>query len=256
VATLGLIEVGGGHQDRETLGRQVRQRVPELAPRHRVDAGGGFVEQQHARLRNERAGKRQLLLHAAAQPSCQAIGEPVHVEHAEIAHRPAIDLGARRLSQIADISDVLEDRQVRVEAERLSQIPGLRARFACRPSKYVGGSTAGLHHARQHLERRRFSGTVGPDQPEDLALPDVERDAADRLHLAVSLGEIGDMNGNRRGDDVGRDERAAHDLRPAFGQLLPTRISPSAGIPGFAKPMAPLSCSLTPTTCFTRSSRK
>ena len=41
------------------------------------------------------------------------------------------------------------------------------------------------------------------------------------------------------------------------GQVSPvTRISPSAGMPGLAYPKPVFKLSLTPTTCFTRSSRK
>ena len=86
MAALGLVEVGGGHQNRQPVRREVRQRVPELAPRHRIDAGRRLVEQQHPRLGHERAGERELLLHAAAQPAGQPVGEAVHVEHPQVAH--------------------------------------------------------------------------------------------------------------------------------------------------------------------------
>jgi len=67
VAPLGLVEIRRGHQHRHPLAGEPDQRVPELAPRDGVDAGGGLVEQQHLRLRHQRAGQRELLLHAAAQ---------------------------------------------------------------------------------------------------------------------------------------------------------------------------------------------
>jgi len=59
---------GRGDHDGQALGRQVGERVPEFTPRNGIDAGGGLVEQQHARLGHQRAGERELLFHAAAQP--------------------------------------------------------------------------------------------------------------------------------------------------------------------------------------------
>src|SRR5262249_5670606 len=49
---------------------------------------------------------------------------------------------------------------------------------------------------------------------------------------------------------------AYSDRRFPFGHVPDTRISPSAGMPGLANPVPSFSWSLTPTTCFTRSSRK
>ena len=106
MAAFGFVEIRRGHQNRQAVGGQVRERVPEFAARHRIDAGRRLVEQQHARLGHERAGQRQLLLHAAAQPSGQPVGEAVHVEHLQVAMPAAIDLVARHAPQVADVADV------------------------------------------------------------------------------------------------------------------------------------------------------
>ena len=45
LAALDLVEVGACQQDRRTAGVQLLDQAPELAPRHRVDAGGRLVEQ-------------------------------------------------------------------------------------------------------------------------------------------------------------------------------------------------------------------
>src|SRR4029079_6116561 len=95
----------------------------------------------------------------------------------------------------------------------------------------------------------------------DLAFGDLEADAANRLDRAVALPELVHAQGrvrvparrHGRGDSAGG---AGHRFRAAGHTLPSTRISPSAGIPGLAKPTAPRSPSFTPTTCFTRSSRK
>ena len=92
MAALRFIEVRRGDEDRQAVGRQVRERVPELAARYRIDAGGRLIEQQDARLWHERAGERQLLLHAAAQLPGQPVREAVHVEHLQIAVTARCDL--------------------------------------------------------------------------------------------------------------------------------------------------------------------
>ena len=45
-APLGLVQVRRRHHDREALRQELRQQLPELAPRHRIDAGRRLVEQQ------------------------------------------------------------------------------------------------------------------------------------------------------------------------------------------------------------------
>jgi hypothetical protein len=96
-----------GHHDGQAVRGQVRQDIPEFAPRYRVDAGGGLIEQQNPRLRHQRADQRQLLLHAAAQLSRQTIREAMHVEHAQIALAPRDDFFGRHMPQIAHVPDVL-----------------------------------------------------------------------------------------------------------------------------------------------------
>ena len=85
MAALGLVEIRRRHHNGESVDGEMRQRVPEFAPRNRIDARGRLIEQQHARLRHQCARQRQLLFHAAAQPPRQPVGEAIHVEHGEIA---------------------------------------------------------------------------------------------------------------------------------------------------------------------------
>ena len=44
-AALGLVHVVRGDEQRDPLGRELEEQVPELAPRHRIDARGGLVEE-------------------------------------------------------------------------------------------------------------------------------------------------------------------------------------------------------------------
>ena len=82
-AALGLVEIRRGHHDRDALAQELRQQLPELAARHRIDAGRRLVEQDERRLVDERAGERQLLLHAARQLAGQPRAERRELRHLE-----------------------------------------------------------------------------------------------------------------------------------------------------------------------------
>lgn len=65
VAGFGLIQIGGRPEDADAFLRQVLDHLPEVAARDRVDADARLVEQQQPWLLHKRAGKAELLLHAA-----------------------------------------------------------------------------------------------------------------------------------------------------------------------------------------------
>ena len=66
--------------------------------------------------------------------------EPVHIEHAQIAASALGDLIGWHAAKIADIADVLRDGEIRIEAERLRQIPGVRASFTRRHPEHFRGT--------------------------------------------------------------------------------------------------------------------
>src|SRR5690606_23142878 len=66
-AAFGLVEIWRGNQDRQATCQKLPEQLPELAPRHRIDARRRLVEHDERRLVNERARQRELLLHAARQ---------------------------------------------------------------------------------------------------------------------------------------------------------------------------------------------
>ena len=51
---------------------------------------------------------------------------------------------------------------------------------------------SGLMQALEHLDRRGLARAVRPEQPEDLAAPDLEADAVDGLDVAVRLAHVAD----------------------------------------------------------------
>ena len=191
MAAFGFVEIRGRHQNRQPARGQMRQRVPELTPRNRIDAGGRLVEQQHPRLRHQRARERELLLHAPAQPSGQPLGKAIHVEHLQVATSAAVDLVAGHAAEVADVADVLADGEVGIEAERLGQIAGVGARLAGRLAEDFSHAGGRFHDAGENLKRRGLSGAVRSDQSEDLARWKGERDTAHRFDVAVALRQVG-----------------------------------------------------------------
>ena len=157
-AALGLVEIRRRHQDRDALAQKLRQQLPELAARHRIDAGRRLVEQDDLRLVHQRAGQRQLLLHAAGQLVGQPIAKRRQLRQLEqprapaliarIAHAQAVNLGEER--------DVLVDAEIAVQAEplreiadRLRDVRGARVTGSRPSTRTVPAST----FSRPHISR-------------------------------------------------------------------------------------------------------
>ena len=155
-------------------------------------------------------------------------------------------------------------RKIRIQAEVLRQIARLRASLARRHAENFNLAGGRFHHSGEDLKGGGLARSIRPDQAKDFALvtsrqmPRTASSAPYRftrswIRIATDPGQ----SRARRSPAALRSPRASHRLNRPGGQVLPsTRISPSAGMPGLANPMPLFSCSFTPTTCFTRSSRK
>ena len=65
---VGLVHVVRGQEDGEiALGLDLAQHLPDRHPRHRVEAGGGLVEEEDPRLVHEAAGDLHAPAHAAGE---------------------------------------------------------------------------------------------------------------------------------------------------------------------------------------------
>ena len=82
-AALGLVEVRGGHDDGQPRREELRQQLPELAARYRVHARRRLVEEQEPGPVDQRAGERELLLHAARQAVGATAAERRQLGHVE-----------------------------------------------------------------------------------------------------------------------------------------------------------------------------
>jgi hypothetical protein len=156
----------------------------------RVQVGERLVEQQQLRPPDQRPADRDALL-LAARGGAGLAGERVRdAQHLRDLGHPPLDLRPPDPGLAQGIGQVLAHAEVRVEGEGLEH-----HRHAAPLHRRVGEVAAReLDPARvQPLEpgrgpeRRRLAGGTGAEQAEELPRPDLEADAVERRHLAVTL---------------------------------------------------------------------
>ena len=193
-ATLGFVEIRRGDDDCDSLVREIRERVPELAPRYGIDAGGRFVQQQDLWFDDQSARQRKFLLHPAAEPSGKTILESSHAEHRQVTLTAPLDLFTGQATQFTHVPQVLGNTQIVIKTEHLRQIADVGACFAGRPSQNGYFTARRLHHTAENLKDGALAGSIRADQTEDLALSNGKVDAADSLDRTVVLRETGNPN--------------------------------------------------------------
>ncbi len=221
---LGLVQVGGRDHDGHALLEELVEDAPEVAPRHRVDAVGRLVEEEHSRRVDQGAGQAELLLHAAREVSGEPLLERLHVGESQqlvdllFAPLPchAIDVGVE--------VQVLLHAEIGVEAEALAHVADLlldRFGLAHRVQAEHAGAPAGRRHdPGEHPQGGGLAGPVGSDQDEDLAFGDLQGEVGHRDRLAEPLGQAVELD-------------RVHDTAPA---VVASSISASAGMPGLSSP--------------------
>ena len=149
----------------------------------------GSSSRSSSRLVHQRAGQRQLLLHAARQPVGEARAKRRQLRHLEQpVARGARSRGTPWISaKNAMFSSIA---QIAVEAEALRQVADRAVTARCsrtgsRPSTRTSPGVAAEQPARQP-DRRRLAGAVRADQAEHLARRDLERQAVERRGRAVA----------------------------------------------------------------------
>jgi hypothetical protein len=120
LAALGLVEIRRGHEESEAFALQAGQDLPEVAPRHGIDARGRLVEDEQLGGVDQSAGEGQLLLHAARQAIGQPVAEGSHAQHVEQFF--AASLRVAHAVDVGEEGHVLVDGQVAVERKALRQI--------------------------------------------------------------------------------------------------------------------------------------
>src|SRR5205823_5651993 len=104
----------------------------------------------------------------------------------------AVDVGGLAPAPDAlEVAEVGTTREVRVEGRRLDHRadPAERLRVADRTTEDPRLARRALHEPEQHAHRGRLPRPVRPEESEDAALGNAERELIDRDHLAVPLRE-------------------------------------------------------------------
>jgi hypothetical protein len=186
-AALGLVEVGGAHDDRQLFFvDQLLHDLPELTPRERIDAHGGLVEQQQVGRAHQRAGEAELLLHAARELARGPGGEAAEVGHF---HQPPIALAALAGGDAVQVGvevEVLLHAQVVVQAEALGHVADA-VLHRLRVGRHVDAEHAqlafiGAHQAGHQAQQRGLAGAVGADQRGEGAGGYFERHVVERAY--------------------------------------------------------------------------
>ena len=212
-------DVDGGDAERAL---QLAQLEAGLEAQLGVEVGERLVEQEQARLANDRARQRDALLLAAGELARRSLQQ---VADADLGGRPgdgAADLVARDADHLQREADVLLDRHVRIERVALEHhrdvaLAGLLRRHV----DAVHQHAARVHRfeAGEDAQRRRLARSRRAEQDEELARLDREVDAVQHRRLAVLLDDALDADGagvdrhDRR--DLGRSSALICGLRPS-----------------------------------------
>ena len=173
----------------------VAQERPHAAPDLDVDARRRLVEDQEPRLVDQRARDHEAALHAAGKRARDLVALVPELQLAQVFLR-ALDRELARNAVEARL--VHDDREhllelVEVDFLRHEADAGLRAvELAVDVVAEDGDAAAALLDERHDdADGRRLAGAVRPEQREEIALGDVEVDAAQRLHaIRVGLGQV------------------------------------------------------------------
>ena len=184
---VGLLEVLGGEEDRGALVVERPHLLPDRLAADRVEAGGRLVEEEHARLVDQRRGEVEAALHPARVAADAAVGGGDQVDPLEQVVGAPLALGAGQALQCGLQADQLAPGHQRVERGLLQGDPDRaahRARFVDHVVPGDGGPPAGRQQQRgQHPHRRRLAGPVGAEEAVDFALLDLEVDALHGEHV-------------------------------------------------------------------------
>src|SRR5262249_36468959 len=183
VARPRLVGVAGAQGDEPLMALALEER-PDLSARHDVDARRRLVEHDERRARQQRVRDGELLPHPAGEGACRPIAERGECRALEQLPRARGELRLRQAVESGREAQVLEHRELAVEAEALRHVADAGLQLG-----HVGGEIVAedagltrpyLEKTRDRAEERRLPGPVWPDDAEDLALVDREVDAPQR----------------------------------------------------------------------------
>ena len=209
---LGLLHVVRAVEDGGARPRQRRDRREDALAGLGIDADGGLVEQEDARLVQDAAGEVEPPAHAAGERRDGLSEAPLEADDLERTTDRRCGGAAGEAVHAREEPQVLRGGQSRIhrgllrdEAEHTARGAGLgRQRMAADR----GRPGVGREHGREDRQHRRLAGAVRTEEPDDLARADRERDARERHPAAVALDDAVDRDGSVHGDSIDAERTA------------------------------------------------
>ena len=203
----GLLESMRRQEDRGAALAEPVDQLVDATRGDRVETGRRLVEEQDLRVAEERSRERDPLAKALGQGAARIVRPVGEVDGLEGTRDARARIG--HLVQVGEALEVLEDAQAQVQPRRLGHdrdpAPDLDAVLGRQRDPGHRRRARGRFDQRaERPHRRRLAGTVRPEEAEDLAASDLERDVVERAAVAEGLGEAADR---QRWISVGHDVR-------------------------------------------------
>ncbi|AAW73634.1 phenol hydroxylase [Xanthomonas oryzae pv. oryzae KACC 10331] len=201
---LGFFQVMRGQDDGGAGGVDVLEHAPHVAADFDVHTGGGFVQDQQARLGHHGAGDHQPALHAAGERAAHHLGLFPQVRAAQFHFGQRLGLTARHAVETSvidqDVEGFFEQVEVdflRHQADQAHRIAAVAGQVGTEHFHLPAGQ---VHQRADDADQGGFAGPVGAEQGEEIAWHDVQRHALERLGaVVVGLAQIAHAQGGRTG---------------------------------------------------------
>ena len=196
-----------------------------------VERAERLVEQEHARVHDERPRQGDALLLAAREHRRAVLVAAGELDELERLARALLALALSDLALLQAVGDVVEDRHVREERVLLEDgvhvaLVGRRARDVAAADQDL--ALVGLLEAGDHPQRRRLAAAARPEQRQELALVDAQVDRVHRDERAEPLRDRAELDigfAGFRGCGAGlRCRRGGAHGGKAFTRRLPAYI--------------------------------
>ena len=213
---VGLLEVLGREHDRRPVADELPHDRPDLVTAARIEPGGGLVEKQDPRTREQARREVEPAAHPSGVRACRTVGSVGELEALQQLGRPPSRLVAREVEQAAEHLEVLPPGEDLVDGGELSgepeQLANDRGLVHHVMPEDLGAPRVRSEQGREDANERGLPGSVRPEQSEDRSLRDVEVDTRERKRRAEALGHALDVDGGsgRTGRNHARARGAAH----------------------------------------------
>ena len=217
---LGLFDVVGREQHRAVLRAQFGDERVDLAPHLRVQPGRRLVEEDEARLVDERQGDGEPLFLAAGKGAVEIVLFPQEVHPGEQRvdlHGLGIQPG-KEAHRLADADAVGQVGILQADADAVLERGSLPGRVE---PEHAGLAARARADAFEDFDGGRLARAVGSEQAENLAFGDGEVDPLHRLIFPIGFLQPADFDGKvwHRGSE--RMAPAAPAARPKNGTRRP-----------------------------------